>query len=59
VGDIDTALARLASADRANEDALIEAAVASGLVVLNDGPVAHSIKPTEAGLRVCQTAARD
>jgi hypothetical protein len=49
----------LPAIDRADDDAVITAAVASGLVAINTGPTADSIRLTEAGLAACWAAARD
>jgi hypothetical protein len=43
--------------DQADDDTLIAAAVASGLVTINPGPIAHSIALTAAGLDVCRSMA--
>lgn len=53
---IDAALDHLAAADRESEEALLQAAVASGLVEVNPGPVAHSVKLMADGLEACRAA---
>jgi hypothetical protein len=53
---IDTVAALLAPADRAREAALLEAAITSGLVEVNPGKEAHSIKLAAAGLDACHAA---
>lgn len=43
--------------DQADDDALVAAAVASGLITINAGPIAHSIALTAAGLEAGQSIA--
>lgn len=50
-------LAHLPAGDRAGLDAVIAAAVSAGLVEINPGAEAHSVKLTAAGLDACRAAA--
>jgi hypothetical protein len=51
------AVALLPPADQEAELELLEAAIAAGLVIVNPGPITHSISLTAVGLEACQSAA--
>jgi hypothetical protein len=54
---ISTVIELLPVVDQANDDAVIAAAVAAGLVAVNSGPIAHSISLTAASLDACRSLA--
>jgi hypothetical protein len=43
--------------DQVQDETLLAAAVASGLITINSGPIAHSIAFTAAGLDLCRSMA--
>lgn len=51
-------LAHLPAGDRAGLDAALEAGVSAGLVEINPGAEAHSVKLTAVGLEACRAATK-